>query len=180
MLPDSLADKLNPLKTKAFSLLDGATEKASSLDDYIADSISHSVGSRWDAWLIQHPFFGWLVNHPLISLVGSLIVIIFTVRLLVTIYRAIANTIDRMWLWILRSPFFLLKLLFGWEVKSKTPISNTTVTNYEVTNNSEQLQKIIALLDQIQQQQQQIIKELAQSKQQHIVETETLHLTEEK
>ena len=181
MLADNLADKLNPLKAKASSLLNGATEKASSLDDYLVNSIGNSVGSRWDVWLIQHPFFAWLINHPLISLIGSSIAIILTVRLLVTIYRAIANTIDRMWLWILRSPFLLLQLLFGWEVKPKTAPANTTVTNYEVTNNPEQLEEIMTRLDLIQQQQQQIIQDLAQLKQQKlIVEPKTLQLSEEK
>ena len=181
MFTDNLADRLNPLKNRASSLLNGATEKASSLDDYFVDNISNSVGSRWNVWLLNHPFFAWLVNHPVISLIGSLIVIVLTVRLLLTIYRAIANTIDRMWLWILRSPFLLLKLLFGWEVKPKTTAASTTITNYEVTNNPEQLQEIMARLDLIQQQQQQIIQELAQLKQQQlIVEPKTLQLSEEK
>ena len=181
MFTDNLADKLNPLKTKASSLLNGATEKASSLDDYLVDSIGNSVDSRWNLWLLNHPFLAWMVDHPLVSLISILITVILTVRLLATIYRAIANTIDRMWLWILRSPFLLLKLLFGWEIKPKAPIANTTVTNYEVTNNPQELEEIIARLDLIQQQQQQIIQDLAQLKQQQfIIEPKNLQLTEEK
>ena len=176
MFLEDLADKLSPLETKASSLLQNATEKASSLDDYVLDSISDSVVSRFDAWLMQHPFIFWLVNHPIISLIGGLITIILTVRLLATIYRAIANMIDRMWLWILRSPWLLLKFLFGWEVKPHPP--NSIVTNYEVTNNPEQLQEIMTRLDKIQQQQEQILQDLAQLKQQpHTVETKQIKLT---
>jgi hypothetical protein len=174
---DNLADQLSPLKNRASSLFSDATKKANSLDDYLINSIGNSVGFRWDAWLLNHPFLAWVVNHPLISLISSLIIIILTIRLLATIYRAIANTIDRMWLGILRSPFLLLKLLFGWEIKPKTATSNATVTNYEVTNNPEQLEEIIARLDRIQQQQQQIIQDVAQLKhQQFILEPTMLQL----
>ena len=84
-----------------------------------------------------------------------------------------------MWLWILRSPWLLLKFLFGWPAKPAT--GNTTVTNYEVTNNPEQLQEIIARLDQIQQQQEQIIQDLAQLKQQPLtIEPKQLRLAEKK
>lgn len=176
MLLEDLADKLSPLETKASSLLQNATQKASSLDDYVLDSISDSIVSRFDAWLIQHPFVSWLVNHPIISLVSGLITIVLTVRLLVTIYRAIANMIDQMWLFLLRSPWLLLKVIFGWEVKPDPP--NSIVTNYEVTNNPEQLQEIMTRLDLIQQQQEKILQDLAQLKQQpHTVETKQIRLT---
>ena len=164
MLADNLANQLNPLKAKALSLVDRATKKASSVDDYVVNSIGNSVSSRIDIWLTHHPFIAWLVNHPVITLLASLIALILTIRLLLTIYRAIAVAIDRMWLGILRSPWFLLKFLFGWQAKPKNLVENTTITNYEVTNNSPQLQEIITRLDQIQQQQQEIIQELAMLK----------------
>jgi hypothetical protein len=81
----------------------------------------------------------------------------------------------------LRSPFFLLKFLFGWEKKPQTVNSNTTVTNYQVTNDSQQIQEIIDRLDQIQQQQQEIIQELALLKQQPLtIEPQPLRLVEKK
>ena len=176
MFSEDIADKLNSIKIEASSLFQNATEKVN-LDNYLLDSIGDSVVSRLDAWLIQHPFISWLVAHPIISLIGGLISIILTVRLLATIYRAIANTIDRMWLWILRSPFLLLRFLFGWEVKPKIS-PNSIVTNYEVTNNPEQLQEIMTRLDKIQQQQEQILQDLAQLKQQpHTIESKQIRLT---
>lgn len=177
MFLEDIADKLSPIETKASSLFQNATEKASSLDDYVLDSISDSVVSRLDAWLIQHPFIYWSVNHPIISLIGGLITIILTIRLLATIYRALAKMIDRMWLWILRSPWLLLKFFFGWEKKPKIP-PNSIITNYEVTNNPEQLQEIMTRLDKIQQQQEQILQDLALLKQQpHSIETKHIKLT---
>ena len=165
MLSEDLIDRLSPIKSKASSIFQNATEKATSFDDYLVDNIGGSINSRWDAWLSHHSFIAWLIDHPIISLISGLVTVVLAVRLLATIYRAIANTIDRMWLWILRSPFLLLKLLFGWEPKPKDT-SNLTVTNYEVTNDTEQLQQIMLRLDKIQQQQEQIIQDLARLKQQ--------------
>ena len=183
MLSEDLIDKLSPIKSKASSLFQNATEKATSLDDYLVDNIGGSINSRWDAWLSQHSFIAWLVNHPIISLISGLITAVLVIRLLATVYRAIANAIDRMWLWILRSPFLLLKFLFGWEPKPKKP-SNLTVTNYEVTNDPEQLQQIMLRLDKIQQQQEKIIQDLARLKQQPLdidnLEVKQLRAIEEK
>jgi hypothetical protein len=138
------------------------------IDNYLVEGISNSIGSGITAWLTEHPIIAWFFNHPLLAILTSFVVIVLVVRLLLTIYRAIANTIDRLWLGILRSPWRLIKLLFGWEAKPKSVTSNTTVTNYEVTSDSQQLQEIMIRLDQIQQQQQIIIRDLAQLKQQTV------------
>jgi hypothetical protein len=165
VLSEDLIDRLSPIKFKASSLFEKATEKASSFDDYLLNNISNSISSNLNAWLSAHPIVLWLVSHPIISSISGLIAVILIIRLLATVYRAIANLIDRMWLWILRSPLFLLGFVFGWKPKPKNS-SNLTVTNYEVTNNSEQLQQIMLRLDKIQQQQEQIMHDLTRLKQQ--------------
>lgn len=135
-------------------------------DSYIIDNLKSSVTSAIDSWFAEHPLILWLLHHPLITLIGFTIAAILTVRLLVIIYVAIATAIDRLWLWILKSPLLLLKVLFGWKVKTKNNNSNTSITNYELTTNSQQLQEICDRLDILQQQQQQIIQEIARLKQQ--------------
>ena len=165
---DNFVENLNPLKAKAFSLVDRVTQQATSVDDYLVDGIGNSLNSRLTIWLTHHPYIAWLINHPLIALVTGLIALILTVRLLLTIYNAIASTIDRMWLAILRSPVRLLKFLFGWQPKPKVESIGATVTNYEITQDSEQIQQILTRLDKIQQQQQQIIQDLAELKQQQL------------
>ena len=178
MLPENIADKFNSIEIEASSWLHHVSEEATSLDDRLIESMNKSVGFRFQGWLTQHPTIAWMINHPLISLVVGSIALILTIRLLVTVYRAIANTIDRMWLGILRSPWLLLKFLFGWEVKPKVS-SNTTVTNYEVTSDSEQLRDIMVRLDEIQRQQKQILEDLARLKQQPIaIESKLLSLSD--
>ncbi len=180
MLSDNLADKLNPIKTKTSSLLHHVTDQTTFLDNYLnylVNSVGNYISSSWNNWLLQHPIIAWLFNHPLIGLISCLLVMILTIRLLATIYRAITNVIDRLWLLILRSPWLLLRFLFGWSTKKTT--TNTTVTNYEVTNNPEQLQEILTRLEQIQQQQEQIIQDLAQLKQEPLtIKPQQLQLAE--
>jgi hypothetical protein len=177
VLPDHISAHLDPLKAQASYWIHQAMEQVASIDNYLIDDLSNSVGVPITAWLTQHPLLAWLVNHPLMALLIGLVAAILLVRLLLTIYRAIATSIDRIWLAILRSPLFLLKFLFGWETKPKTATSSTTVTNYEVTNDPQQLQQIINRLDQIQQQQQEIIQELALLKQQAVaIEPQQLRL----
>jgi CBS domain containing-hemolysin-like protein len=158
-------DLLNDFKTTASASLHDAINKANTWDNYFVNSISSPITSAMHDWLRQHPVLAWLFNHPFISLIVSLITVILIVRLILTIYRAIATTIDRMWLWILQSPFLLLKFLFGWEVKPKNKIAQTTITNYEVTNNSQQLEEIMTCLAKIQQQQEEILQDIALLKQ---------------
>lgn len=174
MLTEDLTNKFNAIKTVTSSSVQDAMNKATSkvaskvtsFDNHLINSIGKSITSNLDAWLVNHPFLHWLVNHPLISLFLGLIAVILVVRLFLTIYRAIATTIDRMWLWILQSPFLLFKFVFGWEVKSKTVPANTTITSYEITNDPEQLKEIMTRLDIIQRQQEQILQDLDQLKQQ--------------
>lgn len=128
--------------------------------------MGRSITFFFDSWFDQHPFISWLTQHPIFSLIAILILVVLLIRLLVTIYRAIANSIDRLWLWILQSPFLLVKSLFGWEFKSKELETTNIITNYELTTNSEQLQEIITRLDEVQEQQKLILQEIAQLKQQ--------------
>lgn len=178
MLPENLADKFNSIEIGASSWLHDVTKEATSLDDRLIEGVGNSIGFRFNAWLAQHPAIAWTINHPIISLVVGSITLVLTIRLLVTIYRAIASAIDRMWLWILRSPWLLLKFLFGWERQPKVA-SSTTITNYEVTQDSEQLQDIMVRLDKIQRQQEQILDDLARLKQQPVaIESKLLSLSD--
>ena len=117
------------------------------------------------SWFAQHPIISWLIEHPWLSASVTLILIIFSIRFLVAIYRLVINSIDRLGLWIMRSPFLLLKWLFGWEFKSKQQPNSTQTNNFELTSDRTELKIINERLDLIQQQQQQILEEIALLKQ---------------
>lgn len=110
-------------------------------------------------WLEQHPLIFWMVQHPIISIVGVLIGVILFSRLL----SAIAYLIDKVWLWIIKTPWLLIKSLFGIKKKTSEDVGNTI--NYELAINPEQLTKIVNQLQRIEKQQQQILQDIASLKQ---------------
>jgi hypothetical protein len=118
-----------------------------------------ALNSVIDRWFEAHPSILWLVQHPVLSIVGCLIGVVLLARLL----AAIALLIDRLWLWILKSPILLIKSLFGGKAKNQEEsIQNS---GYITIDNSPQLEKIVTQLVAIEKQQQQILKEIAQLKQ---------------
>ncbi len=141
----------------------GLTE---SFNNRLIDRTELAINSFFAGWFEQHPLIAWLVHHPFISLLVLVIILIFSVRLFVAIYKLITNSIDRLWLWILRLPFLLLKLLFGWEAKPKPETTATSITNYQVTTDSELLTKICDRLNTIEQQQNHILQEITSLKKQ--------------
>ncbi|BAZ46158.1 hypothetical protein NIES4102_31870 [Chondrocystis sp. NIES-4102] len=158
---------LNDFKTTVSTSVQNAIDKT--WNNQVVDNINGTISSNINNWLGQHPMWAWLYHHAFISLILSIIAIILIIRLVLTIYRAIASTIDRIWLWILQSPFKLAKFLFGWEAKPKNIVPPATITNYEITNNPEQLSEILQRLSDIQQQQQQILQDIALLKQQQVI-----------
>ncbi|MEL6440294.1 MAG: hypothetical protein AAFQ80_13680 [Cyanobacteria bacterium J06621_8] len=149
--------------TLAFS---SVIKSSRSLDNYLIGSAIESIRDSLTTWLVNHPVFAWIWAHPLPSLLLAGGGIILTLRLLAIIYKAIARTIDRMWIWILQAPWRLLKLIFAWETKPLAIATQTKVKTSPLSPNSEQLQSILERLEMIEQQQQQIIQELAELRQQ--------------
>jgi hypothetical protein len=131
----------------------------------LIDHTELAIDSFFVSWFEQHPFVSWIVGHPIISLVLTLIILVLLIRLLVAVYKLITDSLDRFWLWILRSPWLLIKLIFGWEVKPKSP-TPTSITNYQVTTDSELLTEICDRLNTIEQQQQRILQEITFLKEQ--------------
>ena len=112
-------------------------------------------------WIEQHPRIFWMLEHPVISIVGVFVGVILFSRLL----AAVAQLIDKVWLWIIKAPWLLFKSLFGIKNKTSETVGNTI--NYEVAMNPEQLTKIAKQLERIEKQQKQILQDVAILKQQY-------------
>jgi uncharacterized membrane protein len=114
-----------------------------------------AIQSLINSWVEQHSLIAWLLQHPLISLISFLIVLILLFRL----FNAIAQLLDKLWIWLLKSPILLFKSLFGFKNK---PTGTSIVQTQELsTINSRQISQIMEKLEIIKQQQQQIIQEIA-------------------
>ena len=112
-------------------------------------------------WIEQHPRILWMLQHPVISIVGVFVGVILFSRLL----AAVAQLIDRVWLWIIKAPWLLVKSILGIKNKTSEVVGNTI--NYEVAVNPEQLTKIAKQLERIEKQQKQILQDVAILKQQY-------------
>ena len=112
-------------------------------------------------WIEQHPRIFWMLEHPVISIVGVFVGVILFSRLL----AAVAQLIDRVWLWIIKAPWLLVKSILGIKNKTSEVVGNTI--NYEVAVNPEQLTKIAKQLERIEKQQKQILQDVAILKQQY-------------
>ena len=114
-----------------------------------------AIKSFYYSWVENHPSIIWLLQHPIISLISILLIITLFFRL----FFAIAQLLDRLWIWLLKSPILLLKSVLGIKGKSSETISEITLK--ELTIEPEKIGQIIEQLETINRQQQQIIKDIA-------------------
>ncbi|MBV6624605.1 MAG: hypothetical protein KI793_16990 [Rivularia sp. (in: Bacteria)] len=150
-------------------------------------SVPNVVTSSVIDWFNQHPAFlrifnylNWGVNHPIISL----IILIFSLAILWTAIKATAGFIEKASLSILQIPFKLLasliKSLWKWLVKlsnlardkfkqtevvrynSELHLNNNTAYQIISSNQQQRLKDISARLEEIQLEQQELLKEAAE------------------
>ncbi len=112
-----------------------------------------------NSWLEQHWVAAWLLHHTWLSL-GLLFVALI---LLFRLFAALAQLLDRLWLWLLRSPILIIKSLLGIGKQALDPSLQVSTT---VDIEAEVVSQISIQLTLIQQQQAQIIKEIAALKKQ--------------
>jgi hypothetical protein len=131
--------------------------KADNVIVYMTDSLQKAISSLLYDWFKEHPLIFWLVTHPLVTLSITFISLFLLWRLL----NAIGSLVDRLWLWILRSPWLVGKSLFR---LGKKQVTGTADSVKELTE-TEKLTYILTKLEAIEQQQQQIMQELVTLKQ---------------
>ena len=118
-----------------------------------------AIQSFFNSWVEKHPLIIWLLQHPIISLVSIFLIIVLLFRLL----AVIAQLLDKLWIWLLKSPIILIKFILG--IKNKPSEKVSAVNPQELTIEPEKISQIIQQLEIINQQQQQIMKDLATLKQ---------------
>ena len=119
-----------------------------------------ALQSMVNSWVEKHPLIMWLLQHPITSLIGFSLAIVLLLRL----FSAVAYLLDKFWLWLLKLPILLVRLLIG---SRKKPLEKASITAHNQFNlEPEKANQIIEQLEAISQQQQQIIKDIATLKQQ--------------
>jgi hypothetical protein len=129
----------------------------------ISESIDRSVGSIFSQWLVAHPYLAWTISHPLPSL-GLLLLAIFSLR---GLFQAIGRGIDRVWLFLLTTPFKLLQPIFKgiWSsIYSKFGHNNPShesAVQGAADPETDRIALVVARLQQLSQEQDILLQELA-------------------
>ena len=156
------SDRLNDLTEKAKISLEDSFNQADNFTSYLLSSMQTGFNSLLHDWFANHPLMFWLYQHPLITLITTFVLGVILWRLLAAIAFVITSAIDKVWLWVFRSPVLLLRSLFG--VKEQIAKEEERL---EITINPAQFKQIITQLNQINAQQQLIIQEINTLKQSH-------------
>lgn len=114
-----------------------------------------AVKSFVNSWLEEHPLIIWMLQHPIISLISFFLIIVLIFRL----FSAIAQLLDKLWIWLLTSPVILIKSLLG--LKNKSTENLATISQQQTAIDPIKISHIIEQLELINQQQQQIMQDIA-------------------
>jgi hypothetical protein len=129
----------------------------------ISTPIERTISAYFTQFLFAHPYLAWAISHPLPSL-GLLLLAIFSLR---GLFKAIGRGIDRVWLFLLTTPFKLLQPIFQriWSyIYSKFGHNNPSPGSVVPTSadpTTERIALVVARLQQIGREQELLIQELA-------------------
>jgi len=132
----------------------------------VADAIQVQLSSMIHNWLMAHPVISWAVSHPLQTL-GIVLLVIFLVRGLL---KLLAQSVEKVWLLVLKSPFLLGQFLFKGSSKlitlkgangSKPVLSKPeSLVNLESSEQQVQLAQLLQRLEKISQEQSQLLQKV--------------------
>jgi hypothetical protein len=128
-----------------------------------ASSLGHATATLFQDWVAGHPMLVWGMSHPLWTL-ALLLLILF---LLWGLLQAIAQFAAGVWLGLGRLPIHLFRGIgtgLLWMLR-QTPPTQTPPTP------KQKLDKLLAELEQVQQEQQRLTKEIKVLLQQYPLET---------
>jgi hypothetical protein len=129
----------------------------------ISESIERAISAYCTQFVFAHPYLAWTIAHPLPSL-GLLLLVIFSLR---GLFQAIGRGIDRIWLFLLTTPFKLLQPIFKgiWSsIRSRfghTSPSQELATPAAAIPTDERIAIVVARLQQLSREQDLLLQELA-------------------
>jgi hypothetical protein len=127
-------------------------------------SIEHAVANYFTNWLLAYPYLAWLISHPLPGL-GLLLLTIFALGGLL---KAIGRGFEQVWLFLLQTPFKLLRpafrligrsifQIFGRNHSSRSQVADPAILNGQ----PEQIDQILDRLQTLHHEQQDLVAKLA-------------------
>lgn len=132
----------------------------------VADAIQVQLSKMIHNWLAAHPVISWAISHPLQTL-GIVLLVIFLLRGLL---KLLAQSIEKVWLLILKSPFLLGQFLFRGSsklislkgVNASQPVlpKPEQFLSLESPNQQVQLAQLLKRIEEISQEQSQLLQKV--------------------
>lgn len=130
----------------------------------VTSPIDSTIGNYFTQWAIAHPNIAWAIEHPLMA-IGLLLLVIFA---LAGLFKAVGRGIEKIWIWLLTTPFKLIQPMFRplwgairWRSLSFGESRFGSINNNDVSPNDNRIEQIISRLDAIHQEQETLLRELA-------------------
>ncbi len=176
---NGVLDKFTTTVEQAKSSLQETWQATGQIKDTTSVAIQTAVSDSMSNWLLQHPtllrlaeIIGWGANHPIISL----IILLFVLAIFWSIIKAIGRLIESASLSVVRVPLKLLQSLLKTGFLSFTNLSALAIkqlTGEKLTlppasslavdkHRQQRLKEISQRLAQIHQEQNQLLKEIAE------------------
>lgn len=153
----NVGEKLNGVKNS----IGGGFQDFTRLPEAVSENIKQTVLNTIETWMHNHPIWAWFIHHPL----WTIGLILLTLLLLWGFIGAIAQSTQKLWVFILQSPLKLVQILLGSILKSlnlpKTPfLSKQKLDKQETHQNGQQrLVEIMNRLEAMRQEQETLMQE---------------------
>lgn len=126
----------------------------------ISTSIEQAIASYFSNWLSQHVYLAWILAHPL----PSLVLLIVGIFLLLGLFKAIGRGMERVWVFLLKTPFRLLQPLFRLIWRSILRLfghNNFSESKLAVQTTPERIESIVDRLQTLAREQELLLGELS-------------------
>ena len=126
----------------------------------ISTSIEQAIASYFTNWLGQHFYIAWILAHPM----PSLVLLIVGILLLLGLFKAIGRGMERVWIFLLKTPFRLLQPLFRLIWRSTLRIfghTNFSESQLAVQTTPERIESIVDRLQTLAREQELLLGELS-------------------
>ena len=166
-MTDTAANTTSQAVESVTEVADNIMQIREGLSYRMTEVIQNYISPAITEWINSHPLTFWLLNHPLITLVGSL----FLILILLGFLQVVNDLGKSLFLFILTTPFKVFKII--WILSNKFTnknYSNATDLGKNLTladssnkiiNNRQRLMQILTRLEEIKKEQDLLLQEAA-------------------
>lgn len=127
-LTDATTTATNQAVKSLTEVAENIMQTRENFSDRITEVVQNYISPAITEWIKSHPLIIWLLNHPLIALVVGLFLIFIVLGFL----QVVSDLAKSLFLFILTSPFKILKSI--WSLSNKSTSVEPKFTNKKFSN----------------------------------------------